>query len=260
MRVRLWLSAPNAPLIHLLITPSPAGGLLLSCARPSSSSSFTSTAAAAAAVAAAAPSSSWRRIPAWRLWAALVGLRLIRTQLFAASGHRSSFSTLHFSAAFTVRSLYAIPVPKLLIPMPTEKAWLPSRHESVFPGSAVQGFDEFGFVTQGVLLASVTWSADILSALALPFIISAAAGTGGAKTTAAAAAAEDSVVARRRVLWASALMLSAPVATAAFAAAALRRDLHVWELFAPKLCFDVAGLLVAAIAAGLSRLVGGSSF
>lgn len=111
-----------------------------------------------------------------------------------------------------------------------------------------QGFDEFGFATQGLLLAATTFSADVLSGLALPAVVSACSGSFDSAAAARAAA-------RARVLWATAAMASAPVATAAFAAAALRRDLHVWELFAPRLCFDTGGALVLAVAAGVAAAV-----
>ena len=75
----------------------------------------------------------------WRLLSLACGLHATTLALFHASGHRSSFDSLHFSASFT-------------------------------------GFDSFTYATQGALLAANTWAAELAAAAALPLVAAIAAG------------------------------------------------------------------------------------
>jgi phosphatidylinositol glycan class O len=129
------LCGRRGPLLALLALLQ--GASLLRCHSP-----------AAAAVAAPAESTHslsraseaarlllWRS-DAWRLLSLAAGLHCASLQLFSATGHRSSFDALHFSAAFT-------------------------------------GFDSFSFGTQGALLAANTWAADLGGLAALPLAAAA---------------------------------------------------------------------------------------
>ena len=131
-------------------------------------------------------------------------------------------------------------------------AWLASTvvffgggHACSFDGlhfaAAFTGFKTFHFYVMGALLACETWSADILLAACAPMI--SAILYRGDKTQ----STPSSVVVR--VAQKITLVRTVPVLCSVLCAAAHRRHLMVWAIFAPKFVYDAIGSTVADVCA-----------
>ena len=156
----------------------------------------------------------------WREVTLTCAWHILALQLFYASGHRCAFDGLHFACAFT-------------------------------------GFTKFHFYLMGTLLAINTWSGDVATCAYLSAVAAACShcsarrrgGCGGQFTVAFRASLT------RLALGYSLLRAIGVVVSTVFAAAA-RRHLMVWAVFAPKFVFEACGMCVSEALLALGVMSG----
>jgi hypothetical protein len=166
--------------------------------------------------------------------ACLVTLLAARLSAAATRARARHFFLLHPAAAPTAALLYLF----------TAAAWGATGHAAQFSalsyGVGLLGWPSFAPARAGALLAAHTWGVSH-GVLGGPALVVAAGEAAGGSARAATP----------RLLWALHALALAAVATLC---AVERGNLMVWGVFAPKLCFEVAGAAAGAATAAAAAV------